>query len=323
MMKVGANYAWPWNCYGNYFGNPDLGAWTGTLEDNLGRLSDLGIGVVRVFLLGNGWSYGQLQGKAFAPPDALPAAFADQFERMLVAFQNRKMTCIPSVLDFKALQSPPGVKGQGGRGAIATDAAVRDHFYGGLLEPLLSIADRYPDSLFAVEAMNEPVWTALDPFTPMRGAVKTFLEGAIARIAAHGHPSTVGHRFASDLDDLPTGSLRQFHYYPRTGLKAFLPLTEQPLPNHEKTRAILGEFSARSDGSQGDDWPDLDSELQRDPRRRVFERLRCAEAKGYELALVWPDLEGAPFGPADPLKLSTDAQAGIRDFIGATGPAVA
>jgi hypothetical protein len=314
-MCVGANYPWPWNAYGSYFGSPGMRAWTDTLYGNLGRLRDAGVGIVRLFLLGNGWSYGHLTGGGvFSPPSSLPAAFAEQFERMLVAFQSRGMTCIPSILDFLALQGPAGVRGRGGRGAIVTDTAVRAHFYDGLLEPLLSVADRYRGVVFAVEVMNEPTWVTLDRFSSMRAHVTAFLEGAVSRIAAHGHPSTVGHRFASDLDEFPTGSLRQFHYYPREGLRALLPLTERRLHEYDQTRAILGEFSARNDGSEGDDWPEIGDALQRDPRRRVFERLRCAQAKGYGLSLVWPDLEGAPFGAADPLKFSAPVLAGIRDF---------
>jgi hypothetical protein len=272
------------------------------------------VGIVRLFLLGNGWSYGTLSGERFSPPDTLPAAFTDQFEQMLLAFKSRGMTCIPSILDFPALQGPAGTRGRGGRAAIVTDRSVRDAFLGGLLEPLLTVADRYRPEIFAIEVMNEPTWLALDPFSSMRSHVTAFLEGAIACIEAHGHHSTVGHRFSTDLEEFPTGSLRQFHYYPREGLKALLPLTERPLRACANTRAFLGEFSARNDGSEGDDWPEIGDALQRDPRCRVYQRLRCAAAKGYALAFVWPDLDGAPLGATDPLKFSAPVLAGIGDF---------
>ncbi len=317
-MRVGVNYPWPWNAYGSYFGDRRMGGWIDTVRENLGPLRDVGIGVVRIFLLGNGWSYGRVSRGIFAPPETLPRAFTEQFEDMLVDFEARRLMCIPSVLDFPALEGPAGVKGRGGRGAIVTDARVREQFFEGLLEPLLAVADRHRGALYAVEVMNEPTWVTLDPLSSMRAHVRSFLEAAIARIATHGHPSTVGHRFSSDLEEFPTGSLRQFHYYPREGLRALLPLTERPLRRYDQTRAFLGEFSARNDGSEGDDWPELGDDVQRDPRRRVAARLRCAQAKGYSLSLVWPDLDGVPFGATDPLKFSGPVLEGIRDFTGAS-----
>ena len=319
-MCVGANYPWPWNAYGSYFGNPGMGVWPETLGDNLGRLRDAGACIVRIFLLGNGWSYGEVTRGVFSPPGTLPATFTEQFERLLLASQSPGMMCIPSILDFPALQGPAGTKGRGGRAAIVADASVRDHVLDGLLEPLLSVADRYRPEIFAIEAMNEPSWVTLDPLSSMRADVTAFLARAIARIATHGHHSTVGHRFSSDLDDFPTGSLRQCHYYPREGLRALLPLTERRLRDYVQTRAFLGEFSSRNDGSEGDDWPEIGDALQQGPRRRVYERLRCAQAKGYGLSLVWPDLDGVPFGAADPLKFSPSVLAGIGDFTSRAGP---
>lgn len=321
-MRVGCNYPWPWNAYGTFFGNAGLASWTSGLDDNLGRLSELGVSVVRIFLVGNAWMYGRLEDGAFTPSDPGPAG-PEQLEQMLAAFKRRGMVAIPSLLDFKALMGPAGSKGYGGRGAIASDPAVRDRFFEVVLEPLLRASECYRDAVYAWEVMNEPVWCTINPFAKVSYAIPTFLEGAIARVTAHGFASTVGHRFARDLDRLPTGSVRQFHYYPQRGLRAWLPFTEQPLADQKSTRAILGEFATRVDGSQGDLWPELAPDVQRDPRRAVFERLRIAEARGYDLALVWPDLEGVPFGSPDTLKLSAGVQDGIRDYAGALASAAA
>ncbi|MFX8278041.1 hypothetical protein ABTL45_19490, partial [Acinetobacter baumannii] len=87
-----------------------------------------------------------------------------------------------------------------------------------------------------------------------------------------------------------------------TGLESVLPYTERHLAPAEDTRACLGEFATGAPGAQGDDWPDIDAGLQADPRRRVTERLKAAEAKGYRIALAWPDLNGAPYGTPDTLK---------------------
>ncbi|HEY2515749.1 MAG TPA: hypothetical protein VGI39_32995 [Polyangiaceae bacterium] len=314
-MRVGCNYPWPWNAYGTYFGNGDLASWTAGLDDNLGRLRDLGVEVVRIFLMGNAWSYGRLDGQVFTPGESDPALRA-QLEAMLAAFQKRDVAAIPSLIDFKGFQGPAGTKGYGGRAAMIADAAARAGFFDSVFEPLLQASESYRGAVYAWEVMNEPAWCMLNPFAEGTSAVRAFLEEGLARVAAHNFSSTVGHRFARDLERLPTGSIRQFHYYPRTGLKAWLPLTEQPLAAHVDTQAILGEFATRLDSSQGDLWPELPTAAQRDPARAVVERLRVVEGKGYGLALLWPDLDGAPVGPADPLKLSAEVAGGLREYTG-------
>ena len=314
-MRVGCNYPWPWNAYGTYFGNHDLASWTSILDDNLGRLRDLGVEVVRIFLMGNAWSYGRLDGQAFTPGPS-DRARTDQLEAMLASFQEHDLAVIPSLIDFKAFQGPAGTKGYGGRGAMIADATMRASFFDSVFEPLLQTSESHRGVVYAWEVMNEPAWCMVNPFAKGTSAVRAFLEEGLARVAAHGFSSTVGHRFARDLDRLPTGSVRQFHYYPRTGLQALLPLTEQPLAAHVDTQAILGEFATRLDQSQGDLWPELPAAVQRDPAQAVVARLRVVEEKGYGLTLVWPDLEGAPAGPTDPLKLSVGVAAGIREYTG-------
>lgn len=312
-MRIGVSYAWPWNAYGTYFGSPALGAWTESLAENLDRLRDVGVDLVRVFLFGNAWTIGRIDRGVFVP-GGLPPASLDQLEAMLVAFERRQMQVLPSLLDFQAAMGPAGKSGFGGRGALISTPSFRADFLGTVLEPLLLRAEGHRAAVYAWEAMNEPIWTTLNPFTSMRGCVSDYLREATARIEEHGFASTVGHRFASDLETFPTGSIRQCHYYPRQGWRSWLPFTEQPLASHASTRAILGEFGVRDDGSQGDDWPEIAPELQRDPRRRVLERLRAAESRGYEVAIAWPDLEGSPFGTPDALKLSPAVQQGLSDY---------
>ena len=321
-MRVGCNYPWPWNAYGTYFGSRDLAFWTTTLDVNLGRLRELGVEVVRLFLMGNAWSYGRLDGEVFTPGGHDPAR-VDQLDAMLAVFEKHEMAAIPSLLDFKAFHRPAGTRGHGGRSAMIADATARAHFFDSVFEPLLQESERHRGAVYAWEVMNEPVWCMVNPLAKRTSAVRAFLEEGLARVAAHGFSSTVGHRFARDLDRFPTGSVRQFHYYPRTGLRALLPLTEQRLDAHVDTRAILGEFATRLDRSQGDLWPELPASEQRDPARAVVARLRLVAEKGYGLALVWPDLDGAPVAPADPLKLSPGVAAGIREYTGGGAGGVA
>src|SRR4051812_44348421 len=109
-MRVGMNYPWPWNAYGTYFGDPALSTWIAGLGDNLGRVRDLGIDLVRIFLLGNAWTIGRLDAGRFVP-GGLPSAALDQLDAMLDAFESRGMQVLPSLLDFKAVMGPAGRSG--------------------------------------------------------------------------------------------------------------------------------------------------------------------------------------------------------------------
>src|SRR5262249_34953519 len=155
----------------------------------------------RIFLMGNAWSYGRVQDGVFTPSEFGPEGPA-QLERMLATFQRRGLVALPSLLDFKALLEPAGSKGNGGRGAIASDPSIREHFLENVFEPLLQASESHRDVVYAWEVLNEPVWCTINPFTRVSCATPGFLDGALARVAAHGFPSTVGHRFARDLDRL-------------------------------------------------------------------------------------------------------------------------
>jgi hypothetical protein len=152
-----------------------------------------------------------------------------------------------------------------------------------------------------------------------------FLSAGVALIKKHDFPSTVGHRFEDDMAELPTGSKRQFHFYPVSLSGGLLPedidpvIKDRHLERHSTTRAFLGEIGTSSD--HGVSWPDLDGADQGGARFRVRERLNFVKSQGYPLVLLWPDSDGTVFNPGlpgggpDPIKLSANAQAGVIDFM--------
>jgi len=365
-MLIGFNYPHPWNAYGIYLGSgnppgsqPRMDAWITNLRSNLKILrDDLGIRVVRIFLLGNAANYGSVApgpvvrdvtttGRMTLPAALHPKVSA-QLTEMFQAFDAADMLCIPSLLDFKAfgrrvvLRSDPSVVTNGctNRHDIANDASVRQAFFARVLQPFLTLSRPFRRAVYAWEVQNEPIWnvaslsatTIASPFqldvaggaTVRKATMSAFLQEAIDII--EGFPveprfrASVGHRFNADLASLPTGSARQFHYYPvqvsvnvpRWGRRALI-IADRQLPRFEDTRAFLGEIA--SGPRHGSPWPELGGADTGGTRTRVFERLRHARSKGYELTLLWPDVEpGAAFPGPDPIKLSLEAQEGIKDF---------
>jgi len=332
-MDLGLNYPFPWNAYGRYFGRgappgsePELGRWLEELERNLGVLRGrLGMRVVRLFLLCNGYNYGRLAGGRFEPPDELHPAFVQDLVALLAVFRAEGMQVIPSLFDFKAFGRAWQRNGCGDRYDILRDPWTQRIVLEQTLARFLLASAPYKDVVFAWEVVNEPAWnvrrlvprsSAGGPTTSKR-ELSQFLARAVALIDAHGFASTVGHRFASDLDRFPTGSIRQFHFYPTGAIGQAI--VDRHLPSFAATRAILGELSVQATGEQGQPWPELRGRDRGDTRARTTARLRHVARKGYELALLWPDgLDGrgarsAPPG-ADPIQLSLAAQAGVEDF---------
>lgn len=332
-MELGFNYPFPWNAYGRYFGRgappgsePELGRWLVELEQNLGVLqSRLDIRVVRLFLLCNAWNYGQVVEGQFVPPSSLHSAFQEDLRATLSIFRDKGMQIIPSLFDFKAFGRTWPNSGSGDRHDILHDPWTQRTVLEQTLAAFLEASKPYREVILAWEVMNEPVWNVsrLAPRSAAGGptasprALVAFLRRAVSLIEAHGFPSTVGHRFARDLARYPTGSVRQFHFYP-TG--AFgQALIDRRLPRFEATQAVLGEFGVQGSGEQGEAWPELRGLDRGTTRARTLARLCHVRDKGYRLALLWPDgIDGRggrslPPG-ADPIQLSLEAQHGVSDF---------
>lgn len=336
-MRVGFNYPYPWNAYGIYLGsgnpygsNSAFDAWPVLLEQNLEKLRDLGVSVVRLFLLGNAANYGSVSAGAFRPPAALDARVLDQVARMLEAFARTGLQVIPSLLDFKAFgRRRRGVEnGCGERAEIVRAAPVRAAFVDGVLRPLLETSRTYRAQIHAWEVMNEPVWNVL-PFAPsfiaggrsvglfeLRGFLRELLD--VIERAPFGFASSVGHRFARDLSYLPTGTEPQFHFYPAKYRGVYV--SDRTLPGAASTRAFLGEIGTLGlDGAgrfrHGHPWRELAGADTGDEASRVRARLTLARDKGYALTLLWPDLlREPPVGAPDVIKLTPGAQRGLAAF---------
>jgi hypothetical protein len=336
--------------------HPEYDVWLTNLDRNLGQLRAIGVSVVRIFLFCNATNLGSTTPgrgplvplaaplgshdfpprfapfqpwSTFVPPARVSAIYADQLDRMLRIFNHHGIKVIPSLTSFEAFAQGPRASG---RTDIIVDPATKAWFLANIVEPLLDVASANGNdrAVFAWEVMNEPGQVTESPhvlalrktnFPIPRAQMAAFLSDVIARIEGKGFSSTVGHHYAGDLS-LPTGSLRQFHYYPQdtAWLKRFF--VPSRLPPQSETRAFVGEFpSAHTQPDQKNSvpWPEIPSSLQSGGGfSRTVSRLQLLEAKGYGLALLWPDAP-VDFDPAtassEPLQFSQPVLDGIQRYL--------
>lgn len=314
-----------------------LDGWVAAFGENLRYVkNELGIEHVRVFLFCNGWNLGGVtQVKRFLGyswtyegPSPLHPRFVEQIAGMVRAASDAGVKVIPSLLDFPALGDAPTLGGRHGcacRREIVIDPAKQSRFFDTVLEPLLEAAVPLAPAVHAWEVLNEPYWLTYSlgarfaRFTDhaFGGSLRSFLAAAIERITRRGFESTVGHRYHADLDRMPTGTIRQFHYYPTKDRFYLRPFVENRLPPFAETNAILGEFATElvpPGSTMGGPWPDVDLAAQQETKSRVLARLRHVEGLGYGLALLWPDRPGVAPTQPDALKLSSEAQDAVREF---------
>jgi hypothetical protein len=319
---------------------------------NLATLKDSGVSVVRWFLLGNGFNYGippvkdvvrapGISGSQvfwrFEPPDRLDALFLDHFVALLELHRTAKLKMIPSLLSFEFFATHETERNTaGGRTEVAVDWKKRNKFLFTVLGEFLRVADGYRDVIHAWEVINEPAWdvrqitpkltgnTMHDPFVP-EATMSEFLRLALSWIDDRKFPSTVGHRFRSDLKDMPTGTRPQFHYYAERVLGQADP---PKLPAAaEAGGAFIGEFGALigkgyetgetpTKAFYGKPW-DTDFTDARDkvPQETLYTRLVKLKDLGYQLALVWPDYDDGALDAHDGLKLSPPRLASIKRFV--------
>jgi hypothetical protein len=194
-MNVGLNW-WAFNHYGRMFGpqtspQPLAGAphWLTTLPANLRLFKQMGVSVVRWFILGNGTNYGSSPTKipnpllsgvpaplltplsdaaktvySFTPPPLLDPQILAHFTLFLGLFQAaevRGLQVIPSLIDFHFCSRPDLDPGGGGRSDVVTDLAKRKTFLNSVLEPLLLASLPFKDQILAWEVMNEPIHLTL------------------------------------------------------------------------------------------------------------------------------------------------------------------
>ncbi len=326
-MRVGVNYMWGYDKYGYYFGphwrygegprEPWMDGWLVDFENNLVEWKrELRVDVVRIFLLCNLQNFGNVGDDGrWVPPATIDDRYFEQFQRMLDIGVKTGVQLIPSLLDFGI--GEPKIHHER-RCRVITEPGLREEFFEQVLVSLLRLAnqERYRPSIYAFEIMNEPSWltghfwprpgSLPRPMMPRvsRDALSEFLKQGVALVARYSLPSTVGHRFYSDLWRYPTGSIPQFHYYPH-------PLNRDPRRLPWCREAFVGEFAA---GIEGRPWRNLAHRDRPGPREKVCERLRALEQLGYRLALIWPDLPCQGSGPGHDPKLSGEAKAGIREY---------
>jgi hypothetical protein len=306
--------------------------WVGVFQERMNFLRDrLKVSVVRIFLFCNAINWGKLVtqnepegGKSVrlqAPPYLHPR-FPFHLKHILECCAAADLKVIPVLLDF-------GI-GEPKKSTVQRLPILSDNtFYDQVFDPLLDESKPFKDTIFAWEVMNEPVWltTRFFPFRANWRVPETllptgplvsdavlikFLAEGVRRIEAAGFPSTVGHRFFRDLKRFPTGNKPQFHFYPTL-------INDDPfeLPDAKTTGLavppFIGEFGARPD--QGDGWMECRGRDLGRTQNRVFERLLAAERKRYQLTMLWPDGPDPFDTTVDPVKLSSDAELGIRDYL--------
>jgi hypothetical protein len=362
-MKVGFNYPQPSNKFGLWLGpegrqdgwpSDYRQRWKGLrfkdqIRANLVQLKAAGVSVVRWFLLGNGFNYGLPPRKEiirgpysnalfwhFDPPDRLDQLFLDHFVELLDLHREVRLQMIPSLVSFEFFATHETDRtAAGGRGEIATDWQKRNKFLFTVLGEFLRVSDGFRDVIYAWEPMNEPAWdirqitptltgySVHEPFVDER-SLNEFLRLAIAWIDDRHFPSTVGHRFYSDLQTLKTGTVRQFHYYAERVLGQADP---PQLPAASATAgAFIGEFGSLigkgwekgqtpNKAQYGQPWTtDFTDGRDTDPANTVYVRLKKLEELGYQLALVWPEYDDGTVDAADGLKLSPQKLASLKRF---------
>jgi hypothetical protein len=318
-MDVGINY--PWRDYGWDFG---LGPpawrgpitaprWSATIDDHLRHFHDLGISVVRWFVLADGLTYGTgahaprpivdaPTGWSFVPP-ALADEVVSHFEALLQRFaasnvdRLRPIQLLPVLIDFHFCQPGTMCVQQGdpsdpylqiddpgwvkqGRADALTDTDKRRRFLDAVLDPLLCCSQRYADVIYAWELINEPEWVTAGWHPDGRtdhpvdeASMRAFLEEGKARVRSAGFKPTIGFALHGTLHT--SGITADINQFHH------YPGGRTPLPGHScdpDFPAIIGEFATASD----DCWPELVGDCQ-----TVLDRLQVAEALGYPLALPW------------------------------------
>ena len=317
-MDAGVNY--PWLRYGWDFGpappgwrsgnDPD---WVALIGEHLQHFAELGISVVRWFILGDGLSYGT--GADAPKPDrsaapgvadwrfgtpALAGEFQEHFEAALQRFAAsssgpRPVRLLPVLADYQfcqpgvwpvsrqdpALPQPVPDQGwvKGGRAEAVT--ANRGQFIEQVLGPLLRLSSGYRDAIYAWDVFNEPEWVTNGWHPDGRtdhpvseSDMRAFLDDSMSAIRAAGFKSTVGFGMIETIGQAGLyADINQFHHYTH-GSRCL-----EPNPFGPSRPAIIGEFAT---STAEDTWPEL-----RPQGQRTLERLKLAESQGYDLALPW------------------------------------
>jgi len=347
---VGVNYPWPRNYFGTHLvGLPDERWLEVELPADLAFFRERGVSVVRFWLLcgldgPHGWGarrrHPRAQGRdrwTVEPPAAADPRYLDTLRRLLAVFAGsggvRIMPCLMSFEAF-ARQNRAGVVHDPVHGD-----AVGEAFVAQVVRPFTRVLAEHRACVHSFDLWNEPFWndqlSLLHPARSQgRGRIDAFLERCLAGVAAElavingrrprgelriALPTTVGHAGHPDLRRYRTGDLPQFHFYPRSHL------VNARLPSCVGERApILGELSTcRAEARapfQPDPvlrpWPELGGSDCTSQQDSVLSRLWRVNDKGYELCLLWPDIDKdrEPHRPGRE-KYSPEVWRAVDDFL--------
>ena len=318
-MLVGVNY--PWLDYGWDFGlgppawRGSLSAprWYGEIDLHLRHLHDLGVSVVRWFVLADGLTYGtgrsapkpdtRRKGEWRFEPPAIGSGIVEHFAELLHRFAifnasvTRPILLLPVLIDFhfcergvlrvlkpdpsdptKMIQDPDWVKQ--GRADAITKAGKRRRFLDNALEPLLRASQQHGNTIFSWELINEPEWIT-NGWHPDRRrdhpvgerAMRAFLDEGIERVRQAGFKPTIGFALIETLRKSGITADLNQFHHYPGGGRRLPPNRFDP-----QFPAIIGEFATATT----DLWPDLLVEEQ-----RVLERLNLCARQGYPLAMPW------------------------------------
>jgi len=318
-MRVGINY--PWFDYGWDFGlgppawrgSRTIPRWYDEIDGHLTLFHDLGLRVVRWFILADGLTYGSGDEAPRPDPDRpgqwrfnpprLGADHLAHFRELLVRFSRLSadietpVQLLPVLIDFgfcepgkrpislpdpadpmRTVEDPGWVKC--GRADVLVDSSKRTRFFDGVLEPLLAISQEHRDVLYAWELINEPDWIT-NGWHPDRrndhpvgeASMKAFLEDGKQRIRRAGFKPTIGFSLLATLERSRITAEINQFHHYPAGARRLAPHTFSA-----EFPAIVGEFAT----AETDRWPEL-----ADADQSVLARLRRIEALGYPLALPW------------------------------------
>ena len=318
-MRVGINY--PWFDYGWDFGLAPPGwrgsgmvpRWYDEIDGHLELFHDLGLGVVRWFILADGLTYGSGDAAPRPDPDRpgqwrfnpprLDADHLEHFRELLVRLSRfnadveTPVLLLPVLIDFRFCEpgarpirlpdpadptrtvgDPAWVKC--GRADVLVDSSKRARFFDGVLEPLLAISQEHRNALYAWELINEPDWITNGWHPDGRhdhpigeASMKAFLEDGKHRIRRAGFKPTIGFSLVATLERSRITAEINQFHHYPAGSRRLAPHTFSP-----EFPAIVGEFAT----AESDIWPELGTAGQ-----SVLARLRRIEALGYPLALPW------------------------------------
>jgi hypothetical protein len=259
-MKLGLNY--PWFSYAHDFGGRTSRPWSGAIDADIRHFQDLGLEVVRWFVLCNGYNYGIAaevptretgsRGRPvwrFRPPrgGTQDDAIVNDFDEVLRRFEaqptgrDKPVVKLMPVILSPSIFEPARGSGEriaGGRADLANDPRKTQVFVDNLFGRLIETAHRHRRHIYAIDLMNEPEWCTWygegHDSQPKRTVtlerMRAFLSAMNDKVRAvsPGMATTVGFAHHSSFREFDARSMGltmfQYHYYGR--------LTASDAPGH-------------------------------------------------------------------------------------------